>query len=174
MSTPVAPRQLVVKSRRTNMYTPLSPNSKLTGMGGRPRARDKMWTLQLWVWGRGVRGKCIMQLSLLSYRIVLPPWVRALFVRAASCLDVVTGLAGVNVHVCAHALKRALVHASAFTQARNHMSTCAYMELRGTRSTTAGQPWGQSTGQPCDNPRDSPWDNRGTTHGTAMGEPNEE
>ena len=58
------------------MYTPLSPNSKLTGMGGRPRARDKMWTLQLWVWGRGVRGKCIMPLSLLSYYIVLPPLKR--------------------------------------------------------------------------------------------------
>ena len=54
-----------------------------------------------------------MQLWLLSCHIVLPPWVWALFVRAPSCLDVFSGLAGVNVHACAHALKRALVHASA-------------------------------------------------------------
>ena len=103
VSTPVAPIQLVVKSLRTNMYTPLSPNSKLTGMGGRPRARDKMWTLQLWVWGRGVRGKCIMQLSLLSCHIVLPPRVWTLFVRAPSGLHVFGGFSLLPcLHVCAH------------------------------------------------------------------------
>ena len=120
-----------------------------------------------------MRGKCIMQLSLLSCHIVLALWVWTLFVRAPSGLDVFIGLAGVHVHVCAHAL-RALAHASAFTQARNIKSTCVYVEPRDTRSTTAEQPWGQSIGQPKDNPRGSPWDNRGTTHGTAIGEPNEE
>eukprot|EP00959_Pyramimonas_sp_CCMP1952_P007452 155816-Pyramimonas_sp.AAC.1 len=25
------------------------------GLGGRPKAKDKMWTLELWVWGGGVR-----------------------------------------------------------------------------------------------------------------------
>ena len=79
-----------------------------------------------------------MQLWLLSCHIVLPPWVWALFVRAPSCLDVFSGLAGVNVHACAHALRRALVHSSAFTKARNHMCTCVHMELRDTRTTTAG------------------------------------
>ena len=82
---------------------PLSPNSKLTGMGGRPRARDKMWTLQLWVWGRGVRGKCIMQLSLLSCHIILPPRVWTLFVRAPSGRHVFGGVSLLPcLHVCAH------------------------------------------------------------------------
>ena len=141
MSTPVAPRQLVVKSRRTNMYTPLSPNSKLTGMGGRPRARDKMWTLQLWVWGRGVRGKCIMQLSLLSCHIVLPPRVWTLFVRAPSGLHVFGGFSLLPcLHVCAH------------------FSVCSCMRMLASKHTII---WrcarirnhGAPAGPPRDNPR---------------------
>ena len=129
----------------------------MAGFGGRPRARDKMWTLQLWIWGGGVRGKCNMQLWLLSCHSVLPPWVWTLFVRAPSGVHVFDGFSLLPcLHVCAH-FSVFFVHAYAYRQTHNQMTTCAYTEPRDTRRTTAGQPRGDPRGH------------HGTTHGTASG-----
>ena len=116
-----------------------------------------MWTLQLWIWGGGVRGKCNMQLWLLSCHSVLPPWVWTLFVRAPSGVHVFDGFSLLPcLHVCAH-FSVFFVHAYAYRQTHNQMTTCAYTAPRDTRRTTAGQP------------RGDPRDHHGTTHGTASG-----
>ena len=147
------------------------PNSKLAGLGGRPRSRDKMWTLQLWVRGGGVRGNCVMQVWLLSCHSVSPPWVWTLFVRAPSGLHVLcVFLVLPCLHVCVH-FTFVLVHAYASSTTRNQMTMCAYTEPRHARSTTAEQPTGQLNGPPRDKARGSPRDNRGMTRGTATGQP---
>ena len=100
-----------------------------------------------------------MLLRLLSRRSVLPPWVWTLFVRAPSGLHVFDGFSLLPcLHVCAH-FSVFFVHAYAYRQTHNQMTTCAYTEPRDTRRTTAGQP------------RGDPRDHHGTTHGTATGQP---